>query len=237
MSEYELESAFKCIHSRITEWVTEIMQDLADNEMIYDRPQDCVNDVPNRSYDGFIPYTDGGVEGIGRQDIGSVYGSGAVPNAIQPILESMLKDMDEKWDRENPEHTVAWLYPEKEDDRQLELIEGVRHSDLRDEVKERYYEFERTWLGEGTTYFYKVRALYYHAGDRQNKTGEDEVYFFVGINTDLEYGRDYIAWLPYMGGKAQQTEWGWERTVKAKDCTPSLLARIMKPALKALHNA
>lgn len=37
--------------------------------------------------------------------------------------------------------------------------------------------------------------------------------------------------------KTQQTTWTWERTVKVRDCTPSLLARIMKPAQRALENA
>lgn len=107
----------------------------------------------------------------------------------------------------------------------------------RDHWKEKFWEFEHEWLSEGGTYFYKVRAIYFDAGSSRNESGEPEVFFMVGVNTDFEYGRDSISWLPYMGGKAQQTEWCWECTAKAADITEDFIDALKREALDALRSA
>lgn len=88
----------------------------------------------------------------------------------------------------------------------------------------------------GTTYFYKVRCQYYTADNPRNESGEDEVHFTAYLNTDLEYGRDYIPWLSYTGGKADQTYGGFGETVPVSELTPERFEELYEEALDALSN-
>lgn len=221
------ETVVGCPFERVRDLVQEWCKDVTDEvSQFYDCYHSNVGEVENQWRDGFIPYTQGGFDGIVYASIRNAHGSGSVPAAVQPYLNRDIKECEEEWDRQNPEHTIGWIYS-REHDGQGELLEL---STEREHWRERHYEFEQEWLDEGGTYFYKVRALFYAANNSHNETGEAEVLFCVAINTDFEYGRDSISWLP----NAKCSEWVWERTVKVADITQPLIDELRVEAVKAL---
>lgn len=216
------------------EWCQDVCDTLTGWDDCYDAR---VSEVENESRSGFIPFTDGGYDGVGYATLRSAYSSGSVPKAIQPYLDRELKDIEEAWDSEHPKHTYAWIFEESDpeaDEGQAALFGPSRE---RDHWREKYWDFENEYMSEGGTYFYKVRALFYDSDSSSNETGEPEILFCVGINTDFEYGRDHIAWLSAYGSDPQCTKWLWERTVKAKDLTPELRDELIKQATDALASA
>jgi hypothetical protein len=210
-------------------WVEEVLDD-AGGEDVFDRR---IDEVENRSRDGFIPFTDGGFDGLASASMNYAYGSGQVPDAIQPYLDSALKDIETEWDKEHPDKPVAWLYADDSD--QLTLP-GVPPSTERDLWREKFYEYQDANMSEGGTYFYKVRVLF-HGDQHSSESGEPEAYFMVGINTDFEYGRDNIPWLACYGQKTQQTQWLWEKTVKIKNLNERRIESLIRQAIKGLAKA
>jgi hypothetical protein len=210
-------------------WAEEVLEAVSGFDDVYNTDLD---EVENRSRDGFIPFTDGGFNGMGYATMSYAYGSGCAPAVIQPFIDSTLKDVEEDWNKDNPEHPTSWLFA-RHDDAQLDLFGP---SGERDHWQEKYWEIEREAFEEGSTYFYKVRVLF-HGDHHSSVSGEPEAFFMVGINTDFEYGLDHIAWLPYMGGKAQQTEWLWEKTVKVADLTEEMIDTFITEASDALRSA
>jgi hypothetical protein len=211
------------------QWVEDVLES-AGGEDVFSRD---INEVENRSRDGFIPFTDGGFDGLASASMNYAHGSGQVPNAIQPYLESALKDIEAEWDKEHPDKPVAWLYAD--DSGQLTLP-GVPPSTERDHWREKFYEHQDANMSEGGTYFYKVRVLF-HGDQHSSVSGEPEAYFMVGINTDFEYGRDYISWLSCYGQSPHCTKWLWEKTVKVKNLTPKRIESLTRQAIKALSEA
>jgi hypothetical protein len=219
------ETVVACPFGRVRDLVQEWCKDATDEvSQFYDCYHSNFDEVENQWRDGFIPYTEGGFDGIVYASIQHAYGSGSVPSAIQPYLDRDLKECEEAWDEQNPDRTLGSLYS-REHDGQGELLE---RSTEREHWLEKYYEFENEWLQEGGTYFYKIRALFYAANNSQNETGEAEVLFCVAINTDFEYGRDSVSYAK--GG----SEWVWERTVKVADITQPLIDALRVEAVNAL---
>lgn len=205
-----------------------------------------LEEVRNTPCDGFFPFTDGGFSGVGYGTLSHAHGSGAVPAAIKPILDSSLKDANAEWDSANPDATVEMIYagPEPvalEAAGQLVLPGLIADRDdwqrRQHPMLDDYHQHVDGWLEEGGTYFYKVRALFYDVDNSNNVTGKPEAYFFVGINTDLEYGRDNIPWLTYYGRPAQQSQWLWEKNVPLVDITEDLIDAMIKEATDALASA
>jgi hypothetical protein len=228
---------FGRIHEMTKHWCKEIVETVRHFD-------DCsgihnLDEIETEHRDGFIPFTNGGWDGIAYADLGYAEGSGCPPKAVQPIIDSIKKGAEEDWDKEHPEHTVEWLYkydPVELD--QLHLFDVAKYGpSKRDKLLEEFQEHESAQFSEGCTYFYKARAIYYDNESHRNELGVPEVLFCVGINTDLEYGRDSIPWLSCYGGKTQQTEWLWEKNVPAADVTEELIATFIDQALEALRNA
>ena len=211
----------------------EVLENLQSREFIYDY---TINEVENKSRDGFVAFTDGGFDGIGYADLRSAWGSGDAPKVIQPYIDRDLEECKTEWDEQNPEHTYEWIfdYEANENERKqmnLAFVESY-HPTKRECWQEKYWDFENEWLSEGGTYFYKARVLFFDEGASRNVSGEPEAYFMVGINTDFEYGRDYISWA---GGS--QTDWVWEKNVPVKDLTPDLIESMIEEATSALETA
>lgn len=213
------------------QWVTEVLESVEGFDDVYGTN---LNEVENRWRDGFIPFTDGGFDGLGYATLRDADGTGAAPNVIEPYLESARKEAEKDWDEQNPEHPVAWIYAD-EDTTQLTLP-GVPPSRECDHWREKWYEFQDAHIGEGGTYFYKVRVLF-HGDEHRSESGEPEAFFMVGINTDFEYGRDNIPWLACYGQKTQQTTWVWEKTVKIKNLSARRIESLIRQATKALSEA
>lgn len=179
------------------------------------------DEVESESRDGFIAYTDGGYEGCAYGLLSYAHGSGCAPAAIQSIIDSSLKDAEEEFQREHG-ISVDELYKQRSDMQDLwnqPAIPGIGKADYppEPELLETWHELQDSWLSEGGTYFYKVSVLFYRPENYRNDSGDYEVRMFAYLNTDLEYGRDHISWLPAMGGKADQTTGDWERTMTAAE--------------------
>ena len=151
-----------------------------------------------------------------------------------------MKDIQEAWDEENPEHTYEWLY----DFEAIEIAKTQLNllSDnglvLQEIWQEKYNEWENEYLdGEGGNYFYKARVLFFDEDNHRNVSGEPEVYFMAGINTDFEYGRDNIPWLSHYGSNPQCTEWVFEKNIPVKDLTPELIQKYVEEATEAFQKA
>lgn len=180
-----------------------------------------VEPVETEAYDGFIPYTDGGYDGVAFGLLSYAYGSGSAPAAIQPYIDSSIKDAEEEFHREHG-ITVEELYQQRSDmwkEWEQPALPGIEKPTYppEPELLETWHEMEDSWLSEGGTYYYKVRVLFYRPDNYRNKSGDYEVRIFAYLNTDFGYGRDSISWLPAMGGKADQTEGNWERTMSAAE--------------------
>lgn len=211
-------------------WAAETMEYLKDGEYVFDGR---VEEVENRSRSGFIPFTDGGFDAVGYTDLNSCHGSGATPDVVQPYLDRILKDAEKDWDTENPEHTVAWICADVPEE---PLLPGIEPNRVRDQWREKWYEFESAQLTDGCTFFYKVRVLF-HGDEHRSESGEPEAYFMVGINTDFEYGRDSIPWLSCYGQKTQQTTWLWEKTIKVAELTDEMIDIFVTEATDAFAKA
>lgn len=174
------------------------------------------------------------------------WGSGSVPTAIQPYLDSALKDAAEAWDEKHPDATVDMIYADPE----MVALEKAGQLVLpgliveRDDWQRRQHpllegwqEFETEFMQEGGTYFYKARVLFYDVDNSNNQTGKPEAYFFVGINTDFEYGRDTIPWLRCYGAKTQQSQWLWEKNIAIDELNDELVDTMIKEAIDALRSA
>lgn len=105
-----------------------------------------------------------------------------LPKAIKPYYERAVQDARSDYEKEHGVNLdeLEWGTPEG------------------DEHLEAYYDYEQECLMEGGTYFYKVIFSW----DNEANTLVVAAY----LNTDFEYGRDYISWLPLVGGgQADQT--------------------------------
>lgn len=198
--------------------------------------------IEAQSRDGFIPYTNGGWAGTVLANMLYAQGSGCVPKKLQPYLDEAEKVIRKNWldehgeefgyDPESGESAWDFVYRlEQEEDEAREAGTlpgldaphvGMRLSDL---AEESLREYEDTWLTEGGTYFYKVRAMVFSAHNPRNETGEDEVYILAAINLDFEYGRDSADDILY------------ERTFKLSELTPEVLEQVEWDISNALADA
>jgi hypothetical protein len=221
------EEPFKPVKELVRQWAEEVTETAGEFDDCYG----CnLEEVANRPYDGFVPYTDGGWNGVAYGTLKYAYSSGSAPEAIQPYIDSEIKDAEKDWNEENPEHTIEWIYAD--DETQGDLLGKSKE---REHWKGKWHEFEDQYFEEGGTYFYKVRALFFGPNNSRNESGEPEVYLMVGLNTDFEYGRDSIPWLACYGQKTKMTEWPWECTVKVKDVTPELVEQLTRDAMNSLR--
>lgn len=224
-------------------FVTEVLEGVEQFGDVYGTK---IDEVENRSRDGFIAFTDGGFDGWGYATLRDAQGSGAIPTAVQGYVDQALKDAEQAWDEKHPEATVEMIYADPEPVA-LEMAGQLALPGLitkRDDwqrrehpIREKWHEFEDEHMSEGGTYFYKVRVLFYDVDNSSNVTGKPEAYFFVGINTDFEYGRDNIPWLSCYGQKTQQSQWLWEKNVALDDLTEEFVEQMVTEAVSALQGA
>lgn len=219
----------------VRDWALAVIENVGGFE---DVTHTNIDEVENEHRDGFVAYTSGGFDAIGYGDASIGLGSGTLPEAVKPYTDRETKEHDEEWDQENPEHTVDWIFSQPSDE-QLLLFNGVDpQRALREKWRDKYHERYDARFQEGWTYFYKVRALFHNGNSwTKSESGEPEVLFCVGINTDFEYGRDTIPWLSCYGRSPNCTDWKWEKTVKVSDLTSELIDTMIEEASDALRSA
>lgn len=167
-----------------------------------------LDEIPHEAYDGFIPFTNGGYDGVLVFGLHGSYEESNGTALIAKHLDNDYKMMQAEFRRE------------KELDDEVEL----------DETVEGWEQFRDKWEqnDEGGTWFVKVRAILFFPDNHRNETGEAEILFCIGINDDFEYGRDSISWARGTG-----TTWVWEETVKVVDINETKLEEIKVAMLAA----
>jgi hypothetical protein len=214
-------------HEMVRRFVAQVGEEIAGFNDVYSYDNEP-EEIENRDRGGFWPWTEGGWTITHRALLSYAHSSGCAPAEIRSMLDSTLLDCERSFVREKG---VEVSFDTSKDKAKVKRFFNRMSDKRRDE----YYEFEDTWLSEGGTYFYKVRAIYYAPGNTDNVTGEPEVYFNAYLNTDLEYGRDSISWLPCLGGKADQTAGTFKRTVKLADLTEELIDELSREAIASLR--
>lgn len=180
----------------ITEHLTEQLETLQDD---YEIDFGDIHAIEHESYDGFIPFTNGGHRLIYPVYLESVAYSGA-----QFKNEKVNKELDAAVDYsfeialesfiDNNRDALESLYVDLDLDDIKAAREVITYHDLYDKdegsLAEELSEGESECLTEGSMFFIELRVQYYNADNLRNETGKDEACFMAGINTDFEYGRD-----------------------------------------------
>lgn len=152
------------------QWIAGIIDDLGGPSFeLYGAYGAEPDRIANVSYDGFIPYTDGGWLAAIPGDTSAAQSSGSDAGLLSAEIERLGEGAREAWMGDNPDKGDPWA------------------DDLDDDTHEEWYEYQSEWMQ--SVYYVDVRAIYYRAGNRRNESGENEVYFVASVNFD-EYGRD-----------------------------------------------
>jgi hypothetical protein len=224
-------------------YVEEVMDNLLTGDDIACEAE--VEEIENESRSGFIPYTEGGFEAVGWNTLGYAHSSGKEPKAIQPIIESALCDCLEWFLKDRDGFTMPDNVQDKKHgwERYNYLWEAAEKQlgeqtfgpmDQEPKWIEEYYEVEHEYLLEGSTYFWKCRAIFYDATNSDNELDGDAILFETYLNTDLEYGRDYVSWLSCYGASPDQTVDGYRKWVLVKDMTEALVDQMLSETADAI---
>jgi hypothetical protein len=173
-----------------------------DEAVYYYGETEGIEPIEDKARDGFIPFTSGGFEVCLPASLNHANSSGRIPAPLQPIIDTWLNDAADEWRAANPDKPPLFDCICGDDD------------DLRAEAE----EFESDYLcNSDESYFWKARVMFLDADDRQNESGNPEVFIDAYLNTDIGYGRDHIPWMPHYGGKANQTVGSFKLTMPADE--------------------
>lgn len=180
---------------------------------------DRVQDIETESRDGFIPFTNGGLDAMVMSDLATAWGSGEMgpreSEIIAPFVESAQSDAAHDFiaSRDELEHLRANVdyanaggvlfdyfdaLETDHDNRARAYPDGDLFGDKlpafwstdAGRLREEFYQFETEYLSEGGEYWLQFRAVFFDTDNSRNITGKPEVYFYAGVNTDFTYGRD-----------------------------------------------
>lgn len=205
-----------------------------------------VQDVEHTSYDGFIPFTNGGFRVMAMDDLSNGEGSGNLPKMLQKYVDQSHKDAAADFIRDREELNAAFEASESEDPadwlwkryKEAEEAHGTGTLPLLPDLprvsfwetpigreREEFYEFDSEYMREGGEFWYEARAHYYTKENYRNKSGEDEIWFCSGINDDFTYGRDSSLNVLF------------ERNVLVSELTPELLEELEAAMVDAVEGA
>lgn len=244
-------------------YLREMMDNLADeitgwnDAGVYDAD---VQGIEHESRSGFIPFTNGGWEGRAQCSFQrgkdffkcmAGYSEGDYKTMLSefrsaletgrwkalnihkgetiPALPPGEMTDKEVWDFYNEE-------PVFDDGKQLEMFN-------RKEIGWQYYEplawrWQEGWeQGDDDVFFLDFRCVFYSADNYRNESGEDEVYFFAGVNTDFNYGRDAITWMTAYGKSPNQHVCEFGKTVKVSELTQEIAKQVFAEMETTLRNA
>ena len=114
-----------------------------------------------------------------------------LPMVVDGVIESSQQDALEQFVQEN-KSVFEELMPDVDVDNptydmvNYHLLYDKGYGDLAEKLS----EYEDSYMSEGGTFFYQLRAMYYSADNMRNESGDDEILFLAGVNLDFEYGRD-----------------------------------------------
>lgn len=184
-----------------------------------------ITEICHKSYDGFIPFTNGGVEFTAPIGLDYAAGTGNIPNnkEVADELERATTygyTLARQQLIENNREALNQIFTKKELDENSDNVNyhslyELDHGDLAEELSESESECN------SETFFIQHRAMFFSADNSRNETGKDEIYFYSGVNTDYDYGRDK--------GLIDC----FEVTIPVGDLTPNKVNEIVK---KMLHS-
>jgi hypothetical protein len=212
-------------------------------------PEHNITDISAKSYSGFIPFTNGGLRAMVLSDLRSEYGSGMcggfAKNILQPYIDDALRDaaydfiqyrdelaeLRDDVSCENADN-VLWNWFEQREEaynaaHASGTLPGIADpgpfwSTPEGWLREEYYDYESEHMFEGGEFWYQLCCHFYAPENSQNVTGEDELYFYAGVNTDFSYGRD------------KGLECSYARLVKCSEITPELIETIVAEAIDSI---
>jgi len=187
----------EAIERHIEEQLQELVNDNRVPENYGSCVDTCVQHISHQSYDGFIPFTNGGFDLMLATDLRSMLGSGSGPcnkkidEYLQGVIESSQQDALEEFVREN-KSVFEELFPDADLDNPT--YDLINYHDLYDmdqgNLAEQLSEYEDNYMTIGSTFWYLFRVMYFAADNYRNESGKDEILFLAGVNTDFDYGRD-----------------------------------------------
>lgn len=185
-----------------------------------------LSEIEYKSRDGFFPFTNGGIEFMASMRLEDVASSGAYPNneAVTKELDRAINygyEQARKSFIENNRIRLDGLYTKEQLDNNSDEI---NYHDLYEkkynELAESLSEYEMEYNSE--VFFIQHRAIFFSADNHRNITGQDEIYFYSGVNTDYDYGRDKGLMDCY------------ENTIAVGDLTPNKVDSIVKAMLQSI---
>ena len=153
-----------------------------------------VERICHESFDGFIPFTNGGTRLITAIDLSYLEGIGKsfvnekVANEIEQSVGYCYTNAREQFIAENRERLEKRFSKELLDSNSDKVNYHTLYDLKEGELAEELSETEQAWL-EGAL-FIEHRVQFYSADNLRNETGEDEICFMSGVNLDYDYGRD-----------------------------------------------
>lgn len=217
----------KALNKAILEQFENVAEQFESNEMTYGITEP--EKVNHTGYDGFMPYTNGGWDLMMSSTLYNLWSTGTFPEYVPTrqfmdrVIDQSLKDSLKDFCENNKAELEKYFTPE-----QVEKASGddIGYHSLYEknggDIAERLSEHEMMWLEEGGTFWYQFRVLYFNSDNSHNESGEDEVFFLAGVNTDFEYGRD----------KGFDTS--FQQTVKIKDLTVESIEKIIKQMVDSI---
>lgn len=192
-----------------SEMIQEMIETVCD-EVGFDAWHHQVDPIESKSRSGFIAFTDGGWDGVVTFGF---YGETA--RSTKDIAPFLDRDYDQMRDTFIAEHL-----PEAHEENYLDFPD--------------WEEFQSDWeQSDDTTWFVKVRAIFYAADNSRNRSGEDEWFFLLGVCDDFNYGRDTVGgWAPGVG-----TKWKYECNVTDAEITAELLTGVAEGMMAAWRAA
>lgn len=209
------------------------LNELVNDSRVPENYGGCVDtnttEICHTSYDGFIPFTNGGFDLTLPTDLHYVYGSGNGPankkvsDKIDKVIEQSLQDALQSFCEKNSEKLGFYFLTDQIEKPNADIINyhslhDMEQGDLAEELSEHETEF----LSEGGTFFYQFRVIYYSADNARNESGEDEILFIAGTNLDFEYGRD------------QSLEVSYEKCVPLKGLTTEHVDTIINEMVNSI---
>ena len=156
-------------------------------------------------------------------------GSGSFPTEpkvlaqLEEVIEQSYKDAVGFFCEENKEALTGIFTPEEINTADDGVINYNTLYDLgHGRLAEMLSENEMEWLVSGGTFWYQFRVLYFAADNARNISGEDELLFMSGTNTDFEYGRD------------NGLEIAYEKNVMLSELTKEMIDTIITDMVAAI---
>ena len=210
----------------IDEQLNEMFEELYSSTETEFEVEPVIRPICHESYDGFIPFTNGGTQLIATVDLSTLHGQGKdfvnekVRDELEKVIDNCYKDARERFIELNREE-LELIFEKSCLDNNDEYVNYHTLYNLKQgRLAEELSETEMGWMS--TALFVEHRVQYYAADNYRNETGHDEICFMSGVNLDFEYGRD------------KGLEVTFEKTVPVNDLSVNMFKDITKKMLDSI---